>query len=82
MDNDGAAQTESLYVWLSIDSEGVEGIIAVPVGGNIMPLVVADRDRAVRLGQAAQIVANARQAPARLVRFERVAGELARYDPA
>lgn len=70
--NDGSTDTTSLYVWLSRDKAGIEGIIMVPdPSGGVLALVCADHERALKLQPLAHRAAMARGFPAHLVRFER-----------
>lgn len=58
-----------IFAFLAHDDEG-EGIVCVPApGGIVMPLVGADLARIESLRPYAQMVANARQRPVRLVYF-------------
>lgn len=63
--------TAALYAWLSRDADGIEGIIAIPIGGAPYPLVMADKRRARSLRLEAELAAKARGFPAVLVRFVR-----------
>lgn len=69
--NDGSADTQALYAWLSRDADGMEGLIATPVGDMIFPLVFADRERAERMRPLAEQAARMRGFPAALVKFVR-----------
>lgn len=70
--NDVSPDTRTLYAWLSRDADGIEGIIAAPVGRGIMPLVATDLRRARLLQAFAERSASERQFPAVLAKFERV----------
>jgi hypothetical protein len=69
--NDRSPDTSHLYAWLSRDADGIEGVVAAPVGNAALPLVFTDRDRAVRFTPLAQVAASARGFPAHLVAFSR-----------
>lgn len=70
--NDRSPDTARLYAWLSRDQDGQEGIVAVPIGDHsLLPLVFADEVRSRRMASQAQLAAQARGFPARLVVFER-----------
>lgn len=71
--NDGSQQTETLYVWLAKDLDGVEGIIAIPMGSGYspLPLIATDRALAECFAAMAAQAARARDQTARLVTFTR-----------
>jgi len=69
--NDRSPDTACLYAWLSRDADGIEGLIAAPVGRTVMPLVTGDEARARRLEPVAAYAARMRGMPALLVKFTR-----------
>jgi hypothetical protein len=69
--NDVSPDTTTLYVWLSRDQDGIEGMIAAPLPDMIYPLVFTDQDRAERFAPYAEASARERGFPATLVRFTR-----------
>ena len=78
--NDRSPDTSNLYAWLSRDADGIEGVIAHPVGSAILALADTDRDRAERFRPWAEAACQARGFPAQLVRFAR-AETLDRIEP-
>lgn len=76
--NDKSPDTRHLYAWLSRDEDGIEGLVAVPLGGDgAFPLVFADERRARRFTPHAKEAARRRGFPAALVVFERVGEPIA-----
>ena len=69
--NDRSPDTATLYAWLSRDADGIEGVVAIPTASGIMPLVLADQERAEALAPAAALAAAHRGFPAKLVAFHR-----------
>lgn len=69
--NDGEDSTSYLYAWISRDEDGVEGLILMPTANGPLPLISTSRSQALSLFPAAQVAAQARGNPSRLVRFER-----------
>lgn len=51
--NDGAKDTQHLYAWLARDSNGTEGVIAVPTELGVLPLVSTDKNMALSYQEAA-----------------------------
>ncbi len=74
--NDVSPDTNQLYAWLSRDQDGVEGLVTTYLGGVLMPLVMADEQRAREFASIAAQAARLRGFPARLVAFERCEGDL------
>jgi hypothetical protein len=69
--NDTSPDTSAVYAWLSRDADGIEGIIAAPIGDVIFPLVFTDCERAQKFRGSAEFAAALRGYPAALVKFVR-----------
>jgi hypothetical protein len=70
--NDTSPDTSHLYVWLSRDEDGIEGIITIPANATgFIPLIFTDRSRALYAERYARDAAQARDFPAELVVFTR-----------
>lgn len=62
---------DAIHAFLSVDSEGNEGVCAAPIGpgGSIMPLIAADAARLDSIMPIAEGIALATGWTVRLVRF-------------
>jgi hypothetical protein len=70
-----------LYVWLSPNETGAEGILVAPLSNGVMyTLVFDDETRACKLMPFVREQVDERGLPARLVRFER-GGVVAEIQP-
>jgi len=58
-----------LYAFLAVHADGDEGVVGMPVGGSMLPLVAADRERLEALRPYARAAARASGLSIRLVRF-------------
>lgn len=67
-------EVSTLFVWVGLDSEGNEEILASPLiheGGTLKALISSSKDGALRQEAFAVMAAHARRKPARLVHFNR-----------
>jgi hypothetical protein len=71
--NDHSPDVTFIYVWLSRNADGIEGVVQAPgPDGSGIPLVLTDQGRARKLIPIVEGIARARQMRVRLVRFERL----------
>lgn len=66
-----------VFAFIALHADGDEGVIAVPIGGQQVPLIAVDRERMEALRPTAMAVANMSGMPVRLIRLqERVEEEV------
>lgn len=67
---------EEMYAFISKDSDGSEGVIAMKVGDTFFPLVGADMERMDSLRNTAFNIGKITNKPIRLLKFKLVSYEV------
>lgn len=62
---------DAIYAWVATEPDGGEGVCATDIGGIMMPLIGADRERIESLRRHADSISALTGCPVRLVRFSR-----------
>jgi hypothetical protein len=74
--NNPLTRIDPVWMALSVDDDGTEGLCAVQIDGTWMPLVAADEMRLAFIRAQAEIIARQQQRLVRIVRLgERAAGD-------
>lgn len=60
---------ESVWMAVSVDDDGTEGVCATMIGGRWMPLIAADETRLAFIREAAAMIAANQQRLVRVIRL-------------